>query len=62
MFFSTSVALNILSLYQLSLDFETFFMSLFGHFPFWVPTCFLEVICPRYGPDCIVYVTNFLKP
>ena len=50
-FLSTLNALNILSLYQLFLDFEIF-MSLFGCFQFWVSTSFLEVICPRYGPDC----------
>ena len=26
---------------------KIFCMSLFGHFQFWVPTPFLEVICPR---------------
>ena len=25
-------------------------MLLFGHLPFWAPTCFLEAIYPRYGP------------
>ena len=29
---------------------EDSYMSLFGRFPFWVPTRFLEAICPRYGP------------
>ena len=50
-FLSTLNALNILSLYQLFRDIEIF-MSLFGCFQFWVSTFFLEVICPRYGPDC----------
>ena len=27
------------------------FVSLFGRFRFWAPTLFLEVICPRYGPE-----------
>ena len=31
--------------------FKKFSMSLFGHFSFWAPTCFSEVIRPRYGPD-----------
>ena len=53
-FLSTLVALNILSLYQLSLDFETFPLCLFGHFRFWVPTHFPEIICPRYGPGGII--------
>ena len=51
-FFSTSVALNIFSFYQLSLDSETFFMSLFGCSQFWAPTRFPEVICPGYSPAC----------
>ena len=29
---------------------EDSYMSLFGRFPFWVPTRFLEAFCPRYGP------------
>ena len=29
---------------------KNFCMTLFGHFWFWVPTCFPEVICPRYDP------------
>ena len=53
-FLSTSVALSILSLYQLFRDSETFSMSLFGHFQFWAPTRFPEVICPRYGPRGII--------
>ena len=31
--------------------FKKFCMALFGHFSFWAPTCFSEVIRPRYGPD-----------
>ena len=54
-FLSTSAALNILSLYQLSLDFETFPMCLFGHFRFWTSTCFPEVICPRYVAGGIIF-------
>ena len=48
-FLSTSVALNILSLYQLFCDFENF-MSLFGHFQSWAPICFPKIICLRYDP------------
>ena len=54
-FLSTSVASNILSLYQLSLDFETFFMSLFGRFLFWAHTHFPEVICPTYCVGGIIF-------
>ena len=56
-FLSASVASNILSLYHLFHDFENF-MSLFGRFQFLAPTCFLEVICPRYGPDTIIINWN----
>ena len=48
-FLSTSVVLNILSRYQLFRDFENY-LSLFGGLWFWAPTCFLEVIWPRYDP------------
>ena len=56
-FLSASVALNILSVYQLFHDFENF-MSLFGRFQFLEPTCFLEVIYPRYNPDTIIINWN----
>ena len=56
-FLSASVTLNILSLYQLSLDFESFSMSLFGCFQFWVHTHFPEVIYPRYGLGGIIFLT-----
>ena len=56
-FVSASVALNILSVYQLFHDFENF-MSLFGRFQFLEPTCFLEVIYPRYNPDTIIINWN----
>ena len=46
---STSVALNILRLYQLFHGFENL-MSPFRRFQFWVPTRFPEAICPRHGP------------
>ena len=55
-FLSVSVALNILSLYQLSLHCENFSMSLFGRFRFWEHTHFPEVICPRYGLGCIIFL------
>ena len=55
-FLSTSAALNMLCLYQLFLDFETFPMCLFGHFRSWVPTRFPKVICPRYGPGGIIFL------
>ena len=55
-FLSTSVTLNILSLYQLSLDFENFSMSLLGHFRFWAHTLFPEIICPRYGLGGIIFL------
>ena len=29
---------------------KIFCMSLLGCFRIWVPTCFLEVVCPRYDP------------
>ena len=48
-FLSTSITSNILCLYQLFLDFENC-LSLFGCFPFSVPTFFPEVICSRYDP------------
>ena len=51
-FLSASVALNILSVYQLFHDFENF-MSLFGHFQFLAPIC-LEVIYSRCNPDTII--------
>ena len=54
---SASVALNILSVYQLFHDFENF-MSLFGRFQFLAPTCFLEVIYRRYNPDTIIINWN----
>ena len=56
-FLSASVALNILSVYQLFHDFENF-MSLFGHFQFLAPICFLEVIYPTYNPDTIIINWN----
>ena len=56
-FLSASVTWNILSLYQLSLDFESFSMSLFGCFQFWVHTHFPEVIYPRYGLGGIIFLT-----
>ena len=46
---STSVALNILRLYQLFHGFENL-MSPFRRFQFRVPTRFPEAICPRHGP------------
>ena len=55
-FLSASVALNILSLYQLSPHFEHFSMSLFGRFCFWAHTHFPEVICPRYGFGGIIFL------
>ena len=33
-------------------------MPLFGHFPFWLPTRFSEVIHPRYDPDLIEVCLN----
>ena len=48
-FLSTSLALSFESLPAFFL-FENF-MSLFGCFWIWTPTCFLEVICPRFDPD-----------
>ena len=30
--------------------FKVFCMILFGHFQFWAPTHFSEVVCPRYDP------------
>ena len=56
-FLSASVALNILSVYQLFHDFENF-MSLFWRFQFLAPTSFLEVIYPRYNPDIMVINWN----
>ena len=56
-FLSASVALNILSVYQLFPDFENF-MSLFGCFQFLAHTCFLEVIYPRYNPGTIIINWN----
>ena len=56
-FLSASVTLNILSLYQLSLDFESFSVSLFGRFRFWAHTHFPEVICPRYGLGDIIFLS-----
>ena len=56
-FLSASVALNILSVYQLFHDLENF-MSLFRHFQFLAPVCFLEVIYPRYNPDSIIIDWN----
>ena len=56
-FLSASVALNILSVYQLFHDFENF-MSLFWRFQFLAPTCFLEVIYPRYNPDTMIINWN----
>ena len=56
-FLSASVALNILSVYQLFHDFENF-MSLFGRFQFLAPTYFLEVIYRRYNPDTIIINWN----
>ena len=56
-FLSVSVALSILSFYQLFHDFENF-MSLFGDFQFLAPTCFLKVIHPRYNPDTIIINWN----
>ena len=53
----TLVTSNILSFYQLFNDFENF-MSLIGCFQFLAPTCFLEVIYPRYNPDTIVINWN----
>ena len=51
-FFSTSVALNILSLYPLFRDFE-YFVSSFGCSRFWAPTHFPELICLRYDPALV---------
>ena len=59
-FLSASVALNILSVYHLFPDFENF-MSLFGRFQFLAPTCFLEVIYPRYNPDTIIINLKYEK-
>ena len=56
-FLSASVALSILSVYQFFHGFENF-MSLFGHFQFLAPTCFLEVIYPRYNPDTAIINWN----
>ena len=56
-FLSASVALKILSVYQLFHDFKIF-MSLFGRFQFLAPTCFLEVIYPRYNSDTIIINWN----
>ena len=56
-FLSASVTLNILIVYHLFHDFENF-MSLFGRFQFLEPTCFLEVIYPRYNPDTIIINWN----
>ena len=55
-FLSASVTWNILSLSQLSLDFESLSMSLFGCFQFWVHTHFPEVIYPRYGLGGIIFL------
>ena len=55
-FLSASVTWNILSLYQLSLDFESFSMSLFGCFQFWAHTHFPEVIYRRYGLGGIIFL------
>ena len=55
-FLSDSVALNILSLYQLSLHFENFSVSLFGRFRLWAHTHFPGVICPRYGLGGIIFL------
>ena len=51
-FLSASIALNILGLDHLFHDNENF-MSLLGCFPFWGPTCFPEVICPKHNPGNI---------
>ena len=56
-FLSALVALNILSVYQLFHDFENY-MSLFGHFQFLSPTCFLEIIYSRCNPDTIIISWN----
>ena len=57
-FLSTSVALNILSIYQLFHDFENL-MSLFRRFRFWAPTRFPKVNCFRYDPGTIIMIWNF---
>ena len=44
-FLSTSVALNILSLYQLFCDSEYFLHVPIWALPIWASTCFLEVTC-----------------
>ena len=56
-FLSASVALNIFSVYQLFMILKI--LSLFGCFQFLAPTCFLEVIYPRYNhPDTIIINWN----
>ena len=46
---------------------NSYMSFLFGRFPFWEPTHFLEAVCPRYSPDseiCIVthiYIRNARK-
>ena len=42
-----------LTSYFLVFFFVFFNLSLFGCFSFWVTTCFLKVICPRYHPENI---------
>ena len=56
-FLSSSIALNILSVYQLFHDSENF-MFLFGRFQFLARTCFLEVIYPWCNPGTIIINWN----
>ena len=35
-------------------------MPLFGHFPIWAPTYFLEVICLRYGPGSLQELAAYI--
>ena len=53
---TTGVICCTFVLWRLTSDFlilKTFYMSLFGHFSFWAPSCFPEVIRLRYSPESI---------
>ena len=59
-FFSTSVVLNIRVFTSHFMILKIFYMSLFGHFRFWAPNYFPDVIWPRYNPG-VMYIFLFLR-